>query len=85
MLGDRIHPATWRRMIYVVCEVLAGTARSRRPGRCTNIEWCSRARVAELVSNARSRSTWTHISRSDPSGSALFVLSGRKPKDRCPN
>jgi 8-oxo-dGTP diphosphatase len=48
-LGDRIHPATGRRMIYVVCEVLAGTAHVADPDELADVEWCSRQRVAELV------------------------------------
>jgi 8-oxo-dGTP diphosphatase len=48
-LGDRIHPATGRRMIYVVCEVLAGQAHVADPDELADIEWCSRQRVAELV------------------------------------
>ena len=48
-LGDRIHPATGRRMIYVVCSVLAGQAHVADPDELTAVEWCSRARVAELV------------------------------------
>lgn len=48
-LGDRIHPATGRRMIYVVCEVLAGQAHVADADELAEVAWCSRARVAELV------------------------------------
>jgi 8-oxo-dGTP diphosphatase len=48
-LGDRIHPATGRRMIYVVCEVLAGEAHVADADELAEVEWCPRARVAELV------------------------------------
>lgn len=48
-LGERIHSATGRRMIYVVCEVLSGTAHVADADELADVEWCSRARVAELV------------------------------------
>ncbi|GGO71128.1 hypothetical protein GCM10012289_36130 [Nonomuraea cavernae] len=43
-MGDRIHPATGRHMIYVVCEGVAHVA-----DEFAEVEWCDRARVAELV------------------------------------
>lgn len=48
-LGERIHPATGRRMIYVVCEVLGGTAHVATAAEADAVEWCSRARAAELM------------------------------------
>ena len=48
-LGERVHPATGRRMIYVVCEVLAGQAYVADADELAAVEWCDRARVAELV------------------------------------
>jgi 8-oxo-dGTP diphosphatase len=48
-LGERIHPATGRRMIYVVCDVVAGTAHVANADELAEVEWCTRARVAELV------------------------------------
>lgn len=48
-LGERVHPATGRRMIYVVCSVLAGQAHVADPDELTAVEWCSRARILELV------------------------------------
>lgn len=48
-LGERIHPATSRRMIYVVCEVHAGTARVADADELAEVEWCDRAHVSELV------------------------------------
>lgn len=50
-LGERIHPATGRRMIYVVCEVLAysGDAYVADADELADVEWCDRARLAELV------------------------------------
>ncbi|YCK39702.1 NUDIX hydrolase [Actinomadura sp. ATCC 39365] len=48
-LGERPHPHTGRRMIYVVCEVLAGEAFVADADELAEVEWCDRARVAELV------------------------------------
>jgi len=48
-LGERIHPSTGRRMIYVVCEPIAGRAFVADTDELADLEWCSRERVAELV------------------------------------
>ena len=48
-LGERIHPATGRRMVYVACDVVAGTARVADAAEIAEVEWCGQARVAELV------------------------------------
>ncbi|MEV0149150.1 MULTISPECIES: NUDIX hydrolase [unclassified Nonomuraea] len=48
-LGERTHPATGRRMIYVVCSVLAGEAHVADPDELADVEWCSHERVTELV------------------------------------
>lgn len=48
-LGERTHPATGRRMIYIVCGVLAGEAHVADPDELAEVEWCDRARVDELV------------------------------------
>lgn len=48
-LGARVHPATGRRMIYVVCELLAGVAHVADADELADVEWCDRARVIRLV------------------------------------
>lgn len=48
-LGERTHPATGRRMVYVVCEALEGTAHVAAPDELDAVEWCGRERLAELV------------------------------------
>lgn len=48
-LGERIHPATGRRMIYVVCDVVSGVAHVADDEELAEVEWCDQARVAELV------------------------------------
>lgn len=41
-LGERVHPATGRAIVYVACEVLSGAAHVRAPEELTAIEWCDR-------------------------------------------
>ncbi|MGW4791182.1 NUDIX hydrolase [Nonomuraea sp. NPDC004297] len=48
-LGERVHPATGRRMIYVVCDLLAGTAHVADADELSQVEWCDRARLSALV------------------------------------
>lgn len=48
-LGERTHPATGRRMIYVVCEVVSGTAHVAAAEELSEVKWCSRNEVAERV------------------------------------
>lgn len=48
-LGERIHPSTGRRMVYVVCEVISGTAYVADTEELAEVEWCGRARVSKLV------------------------------------
>lgn len=48
-LGERIHPATGRRIVYVACDVVAGTARVADVDEIAEVEWCDKARVDELV------------------------------------
>jgi 8-oxo-dGTP diphosphatase len=48
-LGARTHPATGRYMIYVVCEPIAGVAHVADADELAAVEWCSRARLDELV------------------------------------
>lgn len=48
-LGERIHPATGRRMIYVACEALAGDAHVADADELAEVEWCDRAKVAAYV------------------------------------
>lgn len=48
-LGERIHPATGRRMIYVACEPVSGVAHVADAEELAEVEWCDRVRVAEHV------------------------------------
>jgi 8-oxo-dGTP diphosphatase len=48
-LGERIHPNTGRRMIYVACEVLGGNAYVADGDELAEVEWCERATVASHI------------------------------------
>lgn len=48
-LGERTHPASGRRMIYVVCEVLGGMAHVADAREISEVEWCSRVTLGERV------------------------------------
>ncbi|MCT9932483.1 NUDIX hydrolase [Planotetraspora sp. A-T 1434] len=48
-LGERIHPNTGRRMIYVACEVFSGDAHVADAEELAEVEWCDRATVADHV------------------------------------
>jgi 8-oxo-dGTP diphosphatase len=49
ILGDRIHPATGRRMAYVACSVLSGTAHVADPDELDAVEWCAPEQVTQYV------------------------------------
>lgn len=48
-LGERIHPATGRRMVYIVCEVVSGLAHVAAPAELAEVRWISLAEVDELL------------------------------------
>lgn len=48
-LGERVHPATGRHMVYVACELLGGEAYVADADEVAEVEWCDRARVGVRV------------------------------------
>src|SRR5688572_29353519 len=48
-LGERVHPVTGRRMVYVACDAITGSARLADPEDLAQVEWCDRARLTEYV------------------------------------
>jgi 8-oxo-dGTP diphosphatase len=48
-LGERIHPATGRRMVYVVCRVLKGTAYVADEVELAEVAWCNRTKLVKYV------------------------------------
>jgi 8-oxo-dGTP diphosphatase len=49
VLGERVHPATGRTMIYVACEVADGEAYVADDDELAELEWCDNARLTEHV------------------------------------
>jgi 8-oxo-dGTP diphosphatase len=49
LLGQRVHPATGRTMVYVACEVVAGTASVADPDELAEVAWCDRATLNSRV------------------------------------
>jgi 8-oxo-dGTP diphosphatase len=48
-LGQRIHPATGRTMVYVACGVVSGEARVADADELAEVEWCGPAEIADHV------------------------------------
>lgn len=48
-LGERVHPSTGRHMLYVACEVLAGTAHVADADELAEVAWCDRTGVGVRV------------------------------------
>jgi len=48
-LGERIHPDTGRTMVYVVCDLVSGTARVADEEELAEVAWCDRATVTDHV------------------------------------
>jgi 8-oxo-dGTP diphosphatase len=48
-LGERVHPATKRRMIYVACKSDGGTPYVADEDELAEVEWCDRAKLASYV------------------------------------
>lgn len=49
VLGERVHPATGWRVVYVACRLLSGTARAASPREVAEVRWVSRAEIPELI------------------------------------
>lgn len=48
-LGERVHPATGRTMLYVACEVIEGEAHVADEEEIAAVAWCSGRELAEYV------------------------------------
>jgi 8-oxo-dGTP diphosphatase len=49
VLGERVHPATGRTMIYVACDLIEGDARVVDDEELSEFAWLSRSQLAEYV------------------------------------
>ncbi|MBE1489123.1 NUDIX hydrolase [Plantactinospora soyae] len=48
-LGERVHPATGRTMVYVACQVVDGTAYVADEEELADVDWCNRGKLVEYV------------------------------------
>jgi 8-oxo-dGTP diphosphatase len=48
-LGERIHPATGRKMVYVACKMIEGVAHVADEDELAEVEWCDRATLTTHV------------------------------------
>ena len=48
-LGERVHPATGRTMLYFACDVLSGTAHVADEDELAEVAWCDRATLTDYV------------------------------------
>jgi 8-oxo-dGTP diphosphatase len=49
IIGDRIHPDTGAHLIYVACEVVAGTARVAADAEVDAVQWVPIGKLAVFV------------------------------------
>lgn len=48
-LGERVHPATGRSMIYVACDVVAGEAHAADVDEIADVAWCAQTELSDYV------------------------------------
>jgi 8-oxo-dGTP diphosphatase len=49
VLGERVHPATGRHMVYVACRVTGGTARVEDADEIAEVAWCGLSQLRTNV------------------------------------
>jgi len=49
LLGERTHPATGLRVVYVACQLLDGTAYPASPREVAEVRWASLGELPELI------------------------------------
>lgn len=63
VLGERVHPATGRRMIYVACDVIAGEARVGDPEEHDAMEWVPISGIPQYVPAGLFEPVQKHLDR----------------------
>lgn len=61
VLGERVHPATGRTMIYVACDIVNGKARLADEDELADFVWLERDRLAEYVPYGFYRPVQQHL------------------------
>jgi 8-oxo-dGTP pyrophosphatase MutT (NUDIX family) len=49
LLGERVHPTTGRRMVYVACRLVSGTAHAASPREVAEVRWVGLGGLRGLV------------------------------------
>jgi 8-oxo-dGTP diphosphatase len=49
VLGQRVHPATGRRVVYVACRLLDGEAHAASPREVAEVAWVRHGEIPELI------------------------------------
>jgi 8-oxo-dGTP pyrophosphatase MutT (NUDIX family) len=49
VLGERVHPATGRRVVYVACRLLSGTAHAASPREVAEVRWVRLDQIPALI------------------------------------
>ncbi len=49
VLGERVHPVTGKRIVYIACDVIAGTARAAAPREVDAVRWVPFSEVRAYV------------------------------------
>jgi 8-oxo-dGTP diphosphatase len=66
VLGERIHPATKRLMVYVACDYIDGLARAADADEVAEVAWCEHAQLAKYVPNGFFEPVQRHIDELEP-------------------
>jgi 8-oxo-dGTP diphosphatase len=48
-IGERIHPATGRVIVYVACSVVRGEAHPAAADEIAEVAWCTRAEITDYI------------------------------------
>jgi 8-oxo-dGTP pyrophosphatase MutT (NUDIX family) len=49
ILGERVHPGTGRRVVYVACRLVSGTAHPASPREVAEVRWVRLCEIPELI------------------------------------
>jgi len=63
LLGERVHPATGRAMVYVACQVISGEATVGDPDELAEFVWATRQDLPVLVPHGFFEAVQDHLDR----------------------
>ena len=63
VLGERVHPVSGAHLIYVACDVVAGTARVVAPGEVDAVQWVADGELREYVPHGFYEPIEAHLHR----------------------